>query len=95
MGASACGVIGGGIDKDSVSKRLQEETELQKVPAANRKKYADCLAEVAVKYGNKDDLKAYLDGKKQADDIRGMDSDAAEQAAKKCIAKARERVVPQ
>ncbi len=84
LGASGCGVLPGGVDEGAVSKRLQEETEIAKLPADKRKPYADCLAKVVLKYGNKDDLKAYVDGKKQADDIRGMDGDAADDAAEKC-----------
>jgi len=83
LGASGCGVVGEGLEA-KVSKTIQEEKELDTIPAAARKKYADCLAAAAVKYGNKDDVKAYVDGRKQADDIRGMDRAAAKAAVNKC-----------
>lgn len=90
VGGSACGFLGG-VDKAAVSERLQEEREIEKVPAGKRKDYADCLADVTLKYANEDDLKDYVDGKKAADDIRGMDSDEAAEALKKCAGKIGER----
>lgn len=81
---SGCGAEGGGGNgepsKSEVAKALNKEIdgdpELKSAfPEDKRKAYAECVADIVIKRGNKDDVKAWLDGKKKSEDIRGVDGD--------------------
>jgi hypothetical protein len=81
LSASACG---GGVDKDKLVSKLKSEDSFKSVPDNQLK----CIAEVAIKYGDKSKLNDYIDGKK----MNAMDSaisskneKKAEAASKKCV----------
>jgi hypothetical protein len=77
LGLAACG--GAKVSKSDVSAKLKADSQFK----ALNDKQRDCLADLMVKKGNKDDLKAWVDGKKKIDDVRG-DSSGMEDAARKC-----------
>ncbi|MCC5580063.1 hypothetical protein IMZ11_31010 [Microtetraspora sp. AC03309] len=92
LGLSACGGSdggsdsgsGGGIDKTAFVAKMKAEPDLKDIP----EKTLTCLADAAIKYGDKDSIQGYLDGSvKSVDDIKGLgkENKEAEQAGAKCV----------
>lgn len=77
LGLAACG--GAKVSKDEISAKLKADSQFKVLNDKQR----DCLADLMLKKGNKGDLKAWVDGKKKIDDVRG-DSNGMEDAARKC-----------
>ena len=86
---SGCGATGGGGNGDpskddvvaALNKELEADPELKGAfPKDKRETYAECAADIVLKRGNKDDVKAWLDGKKKSEDIRGIDGDQTKDA---------------
>ncbi|GAA3219473.1 hypothetical protein [Nonomuraea helvata] len=79
--ASACG--GGGVDKAGLVTKLSADEDFKGLPA----NVMECMADLAMKYGDKDDLQSYMDGKiKKVDEVKGLGQNdkEAEADAEKC-----------
>jgi hypothetical protein len=79
FGLTACG----GVDKSALTGKLKTESDFKGLPSS----VTDCFADAMLKYGDKDDLQKYVDGKLKLDDIGGMDGKDAEAAGQKCADK--------
>jgi hypothetical protein len=77
---TACGSSGGGgggtVDQSQLEKKLNADPEvggqLTALPSGSRTKFIDCVAGVAIKDANHDDLNSYIAGKKSLDNVRGQ-----------------------
>ncbi|MCT2592732.1 hypothetical protein LHJ74_22930 [Streptomyces sp. N2-109] len=82
FGLTACGGDSDGPSKEAVvsavDKELAKEAGFKEVPEKTRKSYVDCTADVMIKYADKDDLQAFTDGDKKADDVMAKDKDNKE-----------------
>jgi hypothetical protein len=85
LGASACGG-GEEVDKAALAAKLKSDPELKGIPSNVIDGLADCMADVALKYGDKGDLKKYVDGEVKLDDVKGVgpNDKEAEADAEKC-----------
>ncbi|HEY3502769.1 MAG TPA: hypothetical protein VGN37_08330 [Actinocatenispora sp.] len=79
LGLTACG----GVDKAALKDKLKTESDLKGVPDS----VTDCMADVMLKYGDKDDLQKYVDGKIRVDYVGGLDGKDADAASQKCVDK--------
>ncbi|BCJ30168.1 hypothetical protein [Actinocatenispora sera] len=79
FGLTACG----GVDKSDLTAKLKTESDFKGLPSS----VTDCFADAMLKYGDKDDLQKYVDGKIRIDYVGGMDSKDAEAAGQKCADK--------
>jgi hypothetical protein len=84
LGVSGCG--GGDVDKGAVVSKLKSEPDFKDVPSNVADDVVNCMADVAMKYGDKADLKSYVDGKIKMDAIKGLSPNdkEADAAAGKC-----------
>lgn len=70
MGATACGGGDDGVSKSDLVAKIKEDPELKSMPDS----VIDCVADVYIKYGDKEELKAVIDGKRSTDkEIKGLD----------------------
>lgn len=71
MGVAACG--GGDDDlKAGLIAKVKEDPEMKDLPDTA----IDCVADVYIKYGDKEQLKAVVDGKRSPDEeVKGLDLD--------------------
>ncbi|MEO3828198.1 hypothetical protein [Actinomadura sp. B10D3] len=90
LSVSACSGGGGDVDKAALVSKLKSEPDLQGLPAGVVDKMANCMADVALKYGDKGDLEGYVDGKVKIDDVKGTSDKEAEAEAEKCAKAATE-----
>lgn len=87
---TGCGAAGiGGPSKGDVSKAVSKELDSDPdtkgaFPKDKQQKYADCVADVLLKKGNKDDINAWLDGAIKIDDIRGVSGNSADKDFEAC-----------
>jgi hypothetical protein len=86
LGASGCGGGGGEVDKAALASKLKSDPDFKGIPSNVADGFANCMADVALKYGNKKDLQRYVDGEAKLDDVKGVgpNDKEAEAAAKKC-----------
>lgn len=71
------------MDKASLIEKMKAEPDIQGVP----KSTVSCIADVALKYGDKASLQGYVDGSiKSIDDVKslGKEDKEAEQESWKC-----------
>ena len=81
LSAAACGTS---VDKDKLVSKMKSDTAFKSYKDSQLK----CLADVAVKYGKKDQINDYINGKAGSDGINASTSSAnkkAEAAAEKCV----------
>jgi hypothetical protein len=81
LSASACG---GGVDKGKLVNKMKSDAAFKGLKDSQVK----CLADVAVKYGKKDQINKYIDGKEDSDGINASsesNNKKAEAAAQKCV----------
>ncbi|MET9340420.1 hypothetical protein [Nonomuraea sp. NPDC003804] len=74
---------GSGVDKASLIEKMKTEPDIQGIPEST----VSCIADVALKYGDKKSLQGYVDGSvKSIDDVKGLGKEdkEAEQASWKC-----------
>ncbi|MGH3466580.1 MAG: hypothetical protein ACRDQF_02460 [Thermocrispum sp.] len=84
LGLSACGGGGeSGTDKAAVAaaikKELREDKTFGELPEDELDEYIDCSAAAMTKNAEPDDLQAFVDGEKKADDVKakkGSDLDS-------------------
>jgi len=75
-GKQASGEVSKAKIVETLDKELANDPELKGAfTEAKRKSYAECTADIIIKRGNKDDVKAWIAGKKKSDEIRGVDGD--------------------
>ncbi|HEX3816593.1 MAG TPA: hypothetical protein VHX59_27435 [Mycobacteriales bacterium] len=83
----SAGACGGGVDKDKLVTKLKTDADFKSLPDSQVK----CIADVAVKYGDKSKINDYINGKRNTDDgigsMSSKDEKKAEAAAKKCVQK--------
>jgi hypothetical protein len=77
LGLAACGDPK--VSEADVTAQLKKDPQTNTLPNAAQK----CLAHLMVEKGNHGDLKAWINGKKKLDDVRG-DSNGLNAAAAKC-----------
>ncbi|MBC6458613.1 hypothetical protein [Actinomadura sp. HBU206391] len=70
LGVSGCG--GDDVDKAAMVSKLKSEPDFKEVPSDVADKVVNCMADVALKYGDKADLKSYVDGKIKMDAVKGV-----------------------
>ncbi|MEV4178198.1 hypothetical protein [Nonomuraea sp. NPDC049709] len=58
----------GGISKAALVRKMRKDPEMQGLPDT----YVTCMADLAMKYGDKKDLRRYIDGAIKSDDIKGL-----------------------
>lgn len=76
--AALAGCGGGGPDRSDVAGRLKKDPQFKGVPA----KELDCVAEMMVKQVKKDDLSAYVKGRKRLEDLNGSEKGMTDQMAR-------------
>lgn len=90
---TGCGAAGiGGPSKSEVAKGVSKELDSDPdtkgaFPKDKQKAYADCVADVLIKKGNKDEIKAWLKGSIKIDDIRGVSGKSADADFEACAKK--------
>ncbi|MEV4114772.1 hypothetical protein [Nonomuraea sp. NPDC049695] len=83
LAVAACGSgAGSAPDKAGLVGKLAADENFKGVPGD----VTDCMAEVALKLGDQDDLKSYMAGKITLEQVKGLGKDdkAAEAEAEKC-----------
>ncbi|PZS32695.1 MAG: hypothetical protein DLM59_07645 [Pseudonocardiales bacterium] len=84
LALTGCGALDsvghGGVSKSQIVKGLNKEFDSDPdlknaLPADKKKKYIDCLADVVLKKGNKEDVKAWQDGAIKFKDVRPFTGD--------------------
>ncbi|MDX3101505.1 hypothetical protein [Nonomuraea angiospora] len=58
----------GGISKTALLRKMRKDPEVQGLPDT----YVTCMADLAMKYGDKKDLRRYIDGAIKSDDVKGL-----------------------
>jgi hypothetical protein len=64
----------------ALAAKLKKEPDYKGLPDT----FANCMVGVIMKYGDKQGIQAYIDGKIKLDDIKGANSKAANDAGFKC-----------
>lgn len=77
-----------GGTKEALVKALKDEPDAKEIPGRARDIFADCLADVIIKYGKADSIEKYIDGKIKLDAIDGASGEKAEKEGFACAEKA-------
>lgn len=81
LSAAACGTS---VDKDKLISKMKTDDAFKGLKDSQVK----CLADVVVKYGKKDQINKYIDGKEDSNGINASSESSnkkAETAAQKCV----------
>jgi hypothetical protein len=70
----------GDSTKAALKGKISKEPEAKGMPDV----FINCMVDVMVKYGDKDSIQSYIDGKIKADDIKGLKTHEANTAGFKC-----------
>lgn len=57
-----------GVGKTALLRKMRKDPEVQGLPDT----YVTCMADLAMKYGDKKDLRRYIDGAIKSDDVKGL-----------------------
>ncbi|MCP3804998.1 hypothetical protein NLX83_37600 [Allokutzneria sp. A3M-2-11 16] len=90
-GLAACGGGGGGVvNQSAVVAKMKTEAESKDLPQAA----LECVADVMIKHYSKDDIQAWLDGRKKSGEIKGtkeVEAAATKELEEKCSGKIAQR----
>jgi hypothetical protein len=85
LGVSGCG--GNDVDKADLVTKVKSEPDIKDAPSHAADDVVDCIADVALKYGDKGDLKRYVNGEIKLEAVKGLgpNDKEADAAAEKCV----------